>query len=87
MHPPATPRDEGVEVGQRRHPRTDEMLVSLREEKVATWFDLGLFLDRLREDRPGPGCRALADLPAFERDIAVGVGFLTFDFGIVGVSM
>ena len=63
------------------------MLASLREEKIATWFDLGLFLDRLREDPPSPARRAPADLPAFERDIAAGVGFLTFDFGIDGVSM
>ncbi len=63
------------------------MLALLREERVATWFDLGLFLDRLREDRPGLTCRAPADLPAFERGVAVGVGFLTFNFGIDGVSM
>ena len=30
------------------------MLTALREEKVETWFDLGLFLDRLREERPAP---------------------------------
>ncbi len=74
-------------MGHKRHARTDEMLASLRQETVATWFDLGLFLDRLREDRPGLTCRAPADLPAFERDVAAGVGFLTFNFGIDGVSM
>ncbi len=63
------------------------MLASLREEKVATWFDLGLFLDRLREDGPGSACRAPAELRAFKQDIASGVGLLTFDFGIDGVSM
>ena len=60
-------------MGHKRHARTDEMLASLRQETVATWFDLGLFLDRLREDRPGLTCRAPADLPAFERDVAAGV--------------
>ena len=63
------------------------MLASLREENIATWFDLGLLLDRLREDPPVPACQVPADLPDFERDIAAGVGFLTFDFGIDGVSM
>ncbi len=63
------------------------MLASLREEKVTTWFDLGLLLDRLREDRPRSARRAPADLPAFEQDVAAGVGFLAFDFGIDGVSM
>jgi hypothetical protein len=63
------------------------MLASLREEEVATWFDLGLFLDRLREDGPSPACRAPAGFPTFEPDVAAGVGFLTFDIGIDGVSM
>jgi glycosyltransferase involved in cell wall biosynthesis len=74
-------------VDQSRHPQTDELLASLREEKVATWFDLGLLLDRLREDPPRSAHHAPADFPTFERDVAAGVGFLTFDFGIDGVSM
>jgi glycosyltransferase involved in cell wall biosynthesis len=63
------------------------MLASLREENVSTWFDLDLLLDRLREDPPNPARRASVDLPSFERDVATGVGFLTFGFGIDGVSM
>jgi glycosyltransferase involved in cell wall biosynthesis len=63
------------------------MLASLREEKVATWFDLGLLLDRLREDRPRPLGRGPTDFPTFKRDIASGIGIVTFDFGIDGVSM
>ena len=63
------------------------MLASLRQENVSTWFDLGLLLDRLREDPPNPTRCASVDLPSFERDVATGVGFLTFDFGIDGVSM
>jgi glycosyltransferase involved in cell wall biosynthesis len=71
----------------KQHPRSDEMLNSLREENVTTWFDLGLYLDRLRENRPSSACRPSADLPAFERNIAAGVAFITFDIGIDGVSM
>ncbi len=78
---------QGVEAGQGRHPRSDKMLASLQEENVVTWFDLGLLLDRLREDRPNPPYCTSADLPAFERGIATGVGFLTFNVGIDGVSM
>jgi len=63
------------------------MLASLREENIATWFELGLFLDRLRESRPSLACRSCADLPAFERDVAAGIAFITFDIGIDGVSM
>jgi len=70
-----------------RHPRSDEMLEWLRAEDVATWFDLGLFLDRLRENRPSPACRPAADLPTFERNRAGGIAFITFDIGIDGVTM
>ena len=74
-------------MGQRQHPQTDAMLASLRGEKVATWFDLGLFLDRLREDGPPSAFRAPAGFPTFRRDVAAGVGFLTFNFGIDYLDM
>ena len=74
-------------MSRKPHPRSDPMLASLREENIATWFDLGLFLDRLRESRPSLACRPCADLPAFERDVAAGIAFITFDIGIDGVSM
>ena len=63
------------------------MLASLREETVATWFDLGLLLDRLREDRPRPPGHTPTDFPTFKKGIASGIGIVTFDFGIDGVSM
>jgi glycosyltransferase involved in cell wall biosynthesis len=63
------------------------MLTSLREEKIATWFDLGLLLDRLREDRPRPLGRAPTDFATFGQNVASGIGFVTFEFGIDGVSM
>jgi glycosyltransferase involved in cell wall biosynthesis len=63
------------------------MLASLNDEDIATWFDLGLFIDRLRGSRPSPECRPSANLPAFERDVAAGIAFVTFDIGIDGVSM
>jgi hypothetical protein len=31
--------------------RTDEMMTALGAEVIETWFDLGLFIDRLREER------------------------------------
>ena len=30
------------------------MMEALRSEKIETWFDLGLFIDRFREDRKVP---------------------------------
>jgi glycosyltransferase involved in cell wall biosynthesis len=74
-------------VANRRMRRTDAMMSALREERVETWFDLGLFLDRVREDREVPGCSAPPALPDFEREIAAGIAFVTFNFGIDGVSI
>ena len=67
--------------------RTADMLSTLRAEKVDTWFELGLLMDRLREDREVPGRRDAGDLAAFKREIAQGIAFLTFEYGVDGVSM
>ncbi len=63
------------------------MLAVLRAARVETWFDLGLILDRLREDRAVPGIVAPPDFDAFVHDLQRGIGFVTFDFGVDGVSM
>jgi len=63
------------------------MLASLSEEVVSTWFDLGLFLDRLRADPPQSARHTPVNFAAFEHGSAAGIGFLAFDFGIDGVSM
>ena len=44
-------------------------------------------VDRLREDRKLPGCSAPPALPDFEREVATGIAFVTFSFGIDGVSI
>ena len=72
---------------QRSHSKTDGMLAALRGEKVETWFDLGLFLDRLREERPVPTREIPKKLEDFQREIAAGIGFVTFDFGVDGASI
>ena len=69
------------------HPRTAEMLSALAAESLETWFDLGLLIDRLREDREVPWPRARGDFEAFKRDIAGGIAFVTFEYGVDGVSM
>jgi glycosyltransferase involved in cell wall biosynthesis len=69
------------------NPRTVAMLSALREETIDTWFDLGLFLDRLREGREVPGRNAPPKLSDFERELSTGIAFITFSFGIDGVSI
>ena len=62
------------------------MLESLKNEKVNTWFDLGLLLDRIRENPPRanfPGSQK-----AFNKHIRKGgVGILSFYFTIDGITV
>ena len=59
----------------------------LANENIATWFDLGLFLDRLKEHLPSP----LRPLPTKKEDVfdtlSQGVAFASFFFSIDGVTM
>ena len=63
------------------------MLAALRAETVETWFDLGLSIDRLREDRTVPSASAPTQFEAFRSELERGIAFLAFDYGIDGVSM
>ncbi len=63
------------------------MIEALRAERIETWFDLGLMLDRLREDRAVPAIVAPPDFESFARDLKRGVGFVTFELGVDGVSI
>ncbi len=68
------------------HPRTERMISDLRAENVETWFDLGLLIDRLRENRPA-GIAVESDFAEFKRRVARGVAFVTFNYGVDGVTM
>ena len=65
--------------------RTDALLERLRAENIETWFDLGLMLDRLRDERAGPS--APAGFADFRRKLARGVAFVTYQYAIDGVTM
>ncbi|MBG7631717.1 MAG: hypothetical protein IZT56_14970, partial [Bacteroidetes bacterium] len=62
------------------------LLKELHNEKIITWFDLGLFIDRFKER---------ASKSAFKKDATVfdnylekgGVAFLTFYFTIDGITV
>jgi len=60
-----------------------EMMDALESEGIHTWFDLGLFIDRLKENRSVP---AIEFSPSFEDFCQViadgGVAFVTFEFGV-----
>ena len=59
---------------------------ALRNEGVATWFDLGLMLDRLRDGRGTPSVNFDDDFDAFARHISRGVGLVTFHCSVDGVT-
>jgi len=64
----------------------NKMKITLKKSPIETWFDMGLFLDQIRDHRKLP-----EDLPSsFEKYVTRlkrGVAFLAFDFGIDGVSV
>ncbi len=63
-----------------------KMKQRLQEESVHTWFDMGLLLDRIRDNR-----KPLENLPQsfkkFKDNLQSGIAFVTFDFGIDGVTI
>ena len=65
-----------------------ELLVQLESESIHTWFDLGLFIDRVREKRNTPSAEFLGYFEDFrEFFISGGIAFITFGFGIDGVTI
>ncbi|NOZ60347.1 MAG: glycosyltransferase [Calditrichaeota bacterium] len=58
----------------------------LQEENIRTWFDMGLFLDRIRDNR-----QPLKNIPqsykSFKKKLQSGIAFVTFDFGVDGVTI
>ncbi len=66
-----------------------DVLHELRSEKIRTWFDLGLFLDRIKERNTGPHSFKKEDnLHEYLNDLEDhGVAFLTFHYSIDGVSV
>lgn len=62
-----------------------EMLQSLEQQPINTWFDLGLYLDTLRDQlNPFQLPKKFDDYLA---ETNKGIAFISFDFGIDGVTM
>ena len=65
-----------------------EIIDALRAENVYTWFDLGLFIDRFRENRPMPSAQFSGSLADFKSTIADGgAAFITYEFGVDEISL
>ena len=67
---------------------TDKLLAFLRKQKVETWFDLGLFLDRFKEEQTYPSIVVKGSYEDFKEKLRTGgVGFITFHYMVDGVTM
>ena len=65
-----------------------EMMKLLRDERINTWFDLGLFIDRFKENKPIPVIEFHKSYAHFKKDLQKrGIAFITFYYSIDGVSI
>ncbi|MEA3477333.1 MAG: phosphodiester glycosidase family protein [Bacteroidota bacterium] len=68
--------------------KVDKLLAFLRGEKIETWFDLGLFLDRFREEMPYPQIQREGTFDDFKEEFRIGgIAFLTFHYMVDGVTI
>jgi len=65
-----------------------EMIKLLNQEKIKTWFDLGLFLDELKENNSVPAAEYNNSFKDFRKELKDGgIGFVTFGYSIDGVTI
>ncbi len=68
--------------------KLDSLLALLNEETIETWFDLGLFLDRFREEQEYPAIQFDGTYDDFKESLRTGgVAFLTFHYMVDGVTI
>ena len=68
--------------------KVDELVAKLKRETLDTWFDLGLFLDRIKEDQPYPNLVQEGSFVKLKADVRKGgIGLLTFHYMVDGVTV
>ncbi|MGM0407399.1 MAG: phosphodiester glycosidase family protein [Bacteroidota bacterium] len=72
--------------------KSDEIIQSLiqklKNENINTWFDLGLFLDTIKENREVPKFKFSGKYDDFKNFMCnANIAFLTFQYAIDGVSI
>ena len=66
--------------------KIDEILKSLKQEPIHTWFDLGLFMDRFRDNLSNSAFDGTKK--TFDKQLEKGgVGFITFYFTVDGITI
>ncbi len=65
-----------------------KILNQLEKENIKTWFDLGLYIDRIKENRKVPQRKFLGTFDDFKSYMCKGdFAFLTYEYSIDGVSI
>ncbi|PCJ57286.1 MAG: hypothetical protein COA79_16405 [Planctomycetota bacterium] len=67
--------------------KTKELISLLEKENIKTWFDLGLFLDQIKEDASIPISSYKGNLNSFVNHLSKGIAFITFNYSVDGVTM
>ena len=68
--------------------KIEKLLKQLQKENIVTWFDLGLYLDRIKENRKIPGKRFIGTYDDFKKYFCKSdIAFLTYQYSIDGVSI
>lgn len=66
----------------------NELLALLGKEKIETWFDLGLFMDRFKEDQDYPPVQHQGSFDEYREELRKGgVAFITFHYMVDGVTV
>jgi len=66
--------------------KIQNILKKLKNEKINTWFDLGLFMDKFKEENLPPSFSG--SKPNFHKHVETGgIAFLTFYYTIDGITV
>lgn len=65
-----------------------KLLDKLENENIKTWFDLGLFLDRIKENRKVPQKKFIGNYDDFKSLMCKSnIAFITYQYSVDGVSI
>jgi len=68
--------------------KLDELITILEKETINTWFDLGLFIDKFKEQRDYPSVVFQGSYDGFKEYLRTGgMAFLTFHYMVDGVTV
>ena len=65
-----------------------QMMDEINREEIKTWFDLGLYIDRFKENKALPTVEFKGSYSEFNKDLkSKAMAFVTFHFAVDGVTI